>query len=68
MNSLQVSVAAVVLNPIAQTQVTTNVFHLSFAYDRPLKKKIMPNSYEEAMKYVEGRRVLMKLPYEQMQW
>jgi acyl-coenzyme A thioesterase 9 len=55
--SFQVSVKADVIDPIHDTQATTNTFQFTFAVppNTPLPK-IMPRSYDETMRYIGGQR------------
>ena len=66
--ALQVSVAADVINPKTQSTTTTNVFNFTFAAPQELNKKVVPYSYEEAMRFIEGRRKMHNIPVEQMKW
>ncbi|KAJ3155270.1 Acyl-coenzyme A thioesterase 9, mitochondrial [Geranomyces michiganensis] len=51
----QVKVRANVLNAIEGTQDTTNEFHFTFEADKDVPR-IMPRSYDESMRYIEGKR------------
>jgi acyl-CoA hydrolase len=61
---VQVSVAADVVNPgmkLSDRSVTTNVFHFTFSTGNPITKKVIPYSYEDSLRFVDGRRRAMKL-------
>ncbi|KAJ3172199.1 Acyl-coenzyme A thioesterase 9, mitochondrial [Geranomyces variabilis] len=51
----QVKVRANVLNAIEGTQNTTNEFHFTFEAEKDVAR-IMPRSYDESMRYIEGKR------------
>ncbi|KAG8286627.1 hypothetical protein J6590_055300 [Homalodisca vitripennis] len=54
-NYMQIIVHAEVTSPFSGQQVTTNVFH--YTYEAPdYATKVMPNTYHEAMMYIDGRR------------
>ncbi len=53
--TLQVRVEAEVLNPALGTSETTNVFH--FAFSAPVPAIILPKTYEEFIRYLEGKRI-----------
>ncbi|CAG8638062.1 15550_t:CDS:2, partial [Funneliformis caledonium] len=53
--SFQVAVTADVLDIEKETRDTTNIFHFTFNSDNPVRK-IMPKTYHESMKLIEGRR------------
>ncbi|KAI9101336.1 HotDog domain-containing protein [Phlyctochytrium arcticum] len=53
--SIQVKVRADVVDPIKDENSTTNTFHFTFTTDGTLPR-IMPRSYDESMRYIEGRR------------
>ncbi|CAB4375902.1 unnamed protein product [Rhizophagus irregularis] len=56
--SFQVSVTADVLDIERGKRDTTNVFHFTFICDNPAMevRRVVPKTYDELMKYVEGRR------------
>ncbi|XP_054266667.1 acyl-coenzyme A thioesterase 9, mitochondrial-like [Macrosteles quadrilineatus] len=54
-NFMQILVRAEVTNPFSGQTTTTNIFH--YTYEAPdLVKPVMPNTYYEAMMYIDGRR------------
>ncbi|KAI8904755.1 HotDog domain-containing protein [Gorgonomyces haynaldii] len=54
--SVQVTVIADVLDvQQPHKRETTNIFHMTFEADGPVPK-ILPQSYEESMKYIDGKR------------
>ncbi|KAI8818631.1 HotDog domain-containing protein [Fimicolochytrium jonesii] len=53
--TFQVKVRADVIDPIKDEQSTTNTFHLTFEADHDVSR-VMPRSYDESMRYIEGRR------------
>eukprot|EP01116_Phalansterium_solitarium_P001825 TRINITY_DN11644_c0_g1_i1.p1 TRINITY_DN11644_c0_g1~~TRINITY_DN11644_c0_g1_i1.p1 ORF type:complete len:454 (-),score=128.72 TRINITY_DN11644_c0_g1_i1:179-1540(-) len=70
---IQVSVAADVLTPapeepngVRRTRTTT--FHFTFVRPEGFTRRVVPFSYEDAMKFVHGRRLMLKLPAELMRW
>jgi acyl-coenzyme A thioesterase 9 len=54
-NSIQVLVKTDVVDPIRQTSQTTNTFHFTFTTKVPTKQ-VLFTKYEDAMKYLEGKR------------
>jgi len=52
--SVQVRVKAQVVNPHTGSRTTTNVFH--FVFNSQVKRKLIPQTYEEMMFYVDGKR------------
>jgi len=52
-------VAADVINPTKEKK-TTNIFHFTFTCPTVIHKKVIPYSYEEAMKMMDGRRHMKK--------
>jgi acyl-coenzyme A thioesterase 9 len=68
--AIQVSVAADVINAQTQKTTTTNVFQYTFtkADGFNIGKKVVPHSYEEAMRFVEGRRKVTRSKVDEMQW
>ena len=62
---IQVSIAANVLTP-GKKEATTNIFHFTFSTSTPLDKNVFPFSYEESMRYVDGRRKVLKLKKKDM--
>ena len=57
-DTIIVKVDLQVLDPLTGRNSTTNVFHFAFTMD--LKRKVIPETYEEAMLYIEGRRIYEK--------
>ncbi|PVV03532.1 hypothetical protein BB560_001985 [Smittium megazygosporum] len=55
LNSFQVAVKADVLDPSTQSIQNTNTFHFTFETKNPIRR-IIPRTYEDMMKYIEGRR------------
>uniref|UniRef100_A0A1B6CSS6 HotDog ACOT-type domain-containing protein n=2 Tax=Clastoptera arizonana TaxID=38151 RepID=A0A1B6CSS6_9HEMI len=54
-NYMQIVVYAEVSDPFTGQQATTNMFH--FTYESPeFVPPVMPNTYQDAMSYVDGRR------------
>ena len=54
-----VEVKADVIDPIAGTRKTTNIFRFTyFCNFMPEDRMVVPESYAEALKYLEGRRRL----------
>lgn len=47
---------AEVLNPRENTRDVTTTFHFTFTCPDGIVDKVVPNTYEEAMKYLEGKR------------
>jgi acyl-coenzyme A thioesterase 9 len=47
------------IDPSTGRKSTTNVFHFAFSM-KNLPKKVVPETYEEAMLYIEGRRIYEK--------
>jgi len=48
---------AEVLNPADGVRQKTNTFYFTFTSpDRVLNKKIVPHTYEESIKYIDGKR------------
>ncbi|TPX72908.1 hypothetical protein SpCBS45565_g00278 [Spizellomyces sp. 'palustris'] len=54
--SFQVKVRADVLDPISDEQSTTNTFHFTFMALDGEVPRVMPRSYDESMRYIEGKR------------
>ena len=56
--AIQIKVKADVIDPIQGTKDTTNTFHFTFrTLDDTLPlPRVMPRSYDESMRYIEGRR------------
>ncbi|GBB84858.1 hypothetical protein RclHR1_11430006 [Rhizophagus clarus] len=56
--SFQVAVTADVLDIEREKRETTNIFHFTFICDNPAieVRRVMPKTYDELMKYIEGRR------------
>ncbi|KAL7750838.1 hypothetical protein RI367_003795 [Sorochytrium milnesiophthora] len=54
--SFQVQVTADVIDPLTLKRETTNVFHLTFTSPQHKVPAIMPQTYEEAMRYLDGKR------------
>ena len=55
--SFQVSVQADVLDPHTGTRRTTNIFHFSFMATKiEYLPSLMPQSYAESMRFIEGKR------------
>ena len=55
---MHVQVIADVVNVETKNRVTTNTFHLTFKHnsDGTLPDPILPDTYEEGVLYIEGRR------------
>jgi acyl-coenzyme A thioesterase 9 len=51
-----VNVIAEVLNPLTGVKNKTNTFYFTFTCPDAPVKRVLPNTYEEAMKYIEGKR------------
>jgi len=66
-NAVEVSVAADVIDPKSNARKTTNVFQFTFLCP-DLKKKVIPFSYEDCLNYITGRRNVLKIPWETMEW
>lgn len=64
---LHVEVIADVINPQKGTRVTTNTFHFTFKAPTPTADlpPLLPETYHEAMKYLEGKRRLELTHYNQ---
>ena len=58
---MEVQVRAFAINPLDGSEDRTNTFFFTF-YNDPnlghLEKQVVPESYEEAMKWIEGMRKL----------
>jgi acyl-coenzyme A thioesterase 9 len=54
-STMQVRVEVEVINPQLGSRETTNVFH--FAFSGPVRNKVLPRTYEEAILFLEGRRI-----------
>lgn len=55
--SFQVAVKADVIDFESEKRETTNVFHFTFASkDVDDVRRVMPKTYDEALKYIEGKR------------
>jgi len=68
-NMVQIAVTADVILPESHTTKTTNIFHISFSFPQVKEvKKIVPSSYEEVIKYVDGRRRLLKINLHELHW
>jgi acyl-coenzyme A thioesterase 9 len=52
----QVKVKADVVDPIQDEQDTTNTFHFTFKSQSSNVPRVMPRSYDETMRYIEGQR------------
>ncbi|KAJ3292930.1 Acyl-coenzyme A thioesterase 9, mitochondrial [Borealophlyctis nickersoniae] len=67
--TFQIKVRADVLDALKGTRETTNTFHFTFAVasggDGGALRKVVPRSYEESMRYIEGRRVKKAAEVEQ---
>lgn len=63
---LHVEVIADVINPQGGTRVTTNTFHFTFKAPTPTTElpPLLPETYHEAMKYLEGKRRLELTHYD----
>ncbi|KAL0490636.1 Acot9 [Acrasis kona] len=55
---ITVRVEAQVIDPKSSKRQTTNVFH--FGFKTATSKKVIPETYEEAMLYIEGKRIYEK--------
>ena len=61
-NTFQVSVIANVVDPTSGLVETTNDFHFTFVADEKVTlPRVLPESYEESLAYVEGMRRNSKL-------
>jgi acyl-coenzyme A thioesterase 9 len=58
LNSVQIRVEVEVINPTTRETDITNVFQ--FAFMVPTQQMIVPETYEESMMYLEGRRIAEK--------
>ncbi|OMJ24801.1 Acyl-coenzyme A thioesterase 9, mitochondrial [Smittium culicis] len=54
-NIIQVAVKVEVLDPIKQTIEVTNTFYFTFESEKKVKR-VIPRTYEDMVKYIEGRR------------
>ncbi|KAH8306372.1 hypothetical protein KR018_009317, partial [Drosophila ironensis] len=54
-NFVQIMTVADVLDPLTDTQVTTNTFYYTFSVPEPVTT-VLPQSYHETMWYIQGRR------------
>jgi acyl-coenzyme A thioesterase 9 len=52
----QVKVKADVIDPQTNQQATTNTFHFTFEAHAGHQNQVMPRSYDETMRYIEGQR------------
>ncbi|KAJ3124912.1 hypothetical protein HK098_000739 [Nowakowskiella sp. JEL0407] len=56
-NTFQVTVDAFVEDPLTGEQNNTNTFHFTFGVPSTVKfLKVMPQSYDDSMQYIEGKR------------
>ena len=64
--AVQVAVAADVINADIRNPgkkvATTNVFHFTFVTAEPSPSKVVPFSYEETLRFIDGRRKMYKTP------
>jgi acyl-coenzyme A thioesterase 9 len=59
---IQVKVKADVIDPLTNLQETTNTFHFTFQVSENVEfYKVMPRSYDETMRYIEGQRKQEKM-------
>ncbi|KAJ1964236.1 hypothetical protein GGI12_001560, partial [Dipsacomyces acuminosporus] len=54
--TFQVAVSADVIDNMKNTMERTNTFYFNFYCPRGLVRKVVPRSYKDMMKYLEGRR------------
>jgi acyl-coenzyme A thioesterase 9 len=52
----QVKVKADVIDPLTGQQATTNTFHFTFEAHTEQHYQVMPRSYDETMRFIEGQR------------
>eukprot|EP01126_Amoeba_proteus_P051697 TRINITY_DN6192_c0_g1_i7.p1 TRINITY_DN6192_c0_g1~~TRINITY_DN6192_c0_g1_i7.p1 ORF type:complete len:367 (-),score=82.80 TRINITY_DN6192_c0_g1_i7:745-1845(-) len=57
-NVIEVEVQTLVENPVSLTSQLSNKFHFTFFCEKELRHEVMPQLYEEAMKYIESKRRL----------
>jgi acyl-coenzyme A thioesterase 9 len=55
LNYMEIVVIADIFDPIDGSQSTTNQFYFTYSVDNTLPQ-VIPNTYFEAMKYIDGRR------------
>ncbi|KAJ1829027.1 hypothetical protein LPJ70_007147, partial [Coemansia sp. RSA 2708] len=54
--TFQIAVAADVIDNLANTMERTNTFYFNFSCPGGAVPRVVPRSYEDMMKYLEGRR------------
>jgi len=60
--SIEVNVEAKVISPQTGKHRTTNIFHFTFEFPSTTKlKQVIPYTYYEAMRFIEGRREISKV-------
>lgn len=59
---IHVEVRTDVEDPITNIPKTSNFFYFTFTVDSPLEHQVMPKLYEDAMRYIESKRRINKLP------
>ena len=60
-DAFQLRVRADVVDPIKDVRETTNTFSFGFSAPDGAIRKIIPQTYEESMLYLEGRRASQKM-------